>query len=233
MIAAVLLAVGAVAAWAWPGSGEKPALGLFTSLPIYWSESVSVSEALEGDGDQHWARGAWEEDHRLIPVDTLEPESLKPLTRLVMAQPRPLAPAENVALDAWVRGGGRLLLFADPLLTEHSRFALGDKRRPQDVVLLSPILTRWGLQLSFDDEQGEGERTMRYGAITLPERLAGRLRTVAPGAPARCTIAAGGLVAECAIGKGRATVVADAALLESERDAAAPLRALTARALAD
>lgn len=233
VIAAMLLALGAVTAWAWPTSEEKPALGLFTSLPIYWSESASVSEALEGGDDQHWARSAWEEDHRVVPLDTLEPESLAPLAKLVLAQPRPLAPAENVALDAWVGGGGRLLLFADPLLTEHSRFALGDKRRPQDVVLLSPILTRWGLQLSFDEEQGEGERTVRYGAITLPERLAGRLRTVAPGAPARCAIAAGGLVAECAIGKGRATVIADAALLDSERDAAAPLQALTARALGD
>ena len=50
-----------------------------------------------------------------------------------------------------MRGGGRVLLFADPMLTRHSAFALGDRRRPQDVVLLSPILARWRLELQFDE----------------------------------------------------------------------------------
>lgn len=49
---------------------------------------------------------------------------------------------ENVALDDWVRAGGARALFADPLLTFNSRFSIGDRRRPQDVATLSPILTR-------------------------------------------------------------------------------------------
>lgn len=233
-LVAVLLIAAGVATWAWPGTtSAKPPLGLFTSLPIYWSESASVSEALDGGGEPHWARTALEEEHRLVPLDTLDDESLRPLRRLIVAQPRPLAPAENVALDDWVRSGGRLLLFADPFLTEHSRFPLGDKRRPQDVVLLSPILTRWGLQLTFDEDQGDAERIVRDGAFELPERLGGRLHAVAPGAPARCKILAGGLVADCAIGSGRAVIVADAALLEADRDDDASLRALVDRAFAE
>ena len=129
----------------------------------------------------------------------------------------------------WERGGGRVLLFADPFLTESSRFALGDKRRPQDVVLLSPILARWGLQLTFDEDQADGERLVSYRSGALPERLAGRLRRVQPGAPAKCRLVAQDLVAECTIGKGRAVIVADAAVLEADRtpdDARAGLAAL-------
>lgn len=233
-IAAVLLVAGAIAAWAWSREpAAKPPLGLYTSLPIYWAEAGSVSEALDGGGEPHWVRGTLEADYRLIPLDTLDPADLAPLTRLVMAQPRPLAPGENVALDDWVRRGGRLLMFADPFLTEHSRFPLGDKRRPQDVALLSPILARWGLELTFDEDQGDGERAARLGSVALPHRLSGRFRVVTPGAPATCELTAGGLVATCRIGAGRALVVADAAVLEHERGPSPALPALMERALAD
>jgi len=114
-----------------------------------------------------------------------------------------------------VRGGGRLLLFADPLLTEHSRFAIGDRRRPQDVVLISPILRRWGLVLSFDEDQEDEPRTAALGEVPLTVRLTGQLALATPGAPSECALAAGGLVAECTIGKGRAVIVADAAVLEA------------------
>ena len=79
----------------------------------------------------------------------------------MMIQPRPLSPQENVALDNWVAAGGRLLLFADPALTEDSAFAIGDRRRPQDVVLLSPILARWGLELELT-------RTSRSARVSEP-----------------------------------------------------------------
>ena len=135
---------------------------------------------------------------------------------LVMAQPRALAPQENVALDDWVRRGGRLLLFADPLLTEESAFAFGDRRRPQDVVLLSPILARWGLRLEFDEGQPPGERLADLDGVTLPVNLPGQFQITVPGRG--CTLHAAGIAARCRIGKGRVLVLADAALLEKERN---------------
>ncbi|MCT2560151.1 GldG family protein [Tsuneonella sp. YG55] len=203
-----------------PAPGDKPPLGLFTSLPIYWAESADIADALDaGANGGHWARVALERDNRLVPLDTLDGLELKRLGRLVMAQPRPLAPVENVALDNWVRGGGRLLLFADPFLTEHSRFVLGDRRRPQGMVLLSPILKRWGLELRFDEGQGQGERSETVDGMTIPIDMAGTLAPAEPGAPSDCTIATGGLLATCRIGAGEVTVVADAALLDRDRDA--------------
>ena len=237
MAAAVVLIAGSVAAWAWHShSAEQPRMGLFTSLPIYWAESGSIGEALDSGGNRHWVRTALEQGYVLVPLDTLDDPETAKLDRLLIAQPRPLAPSENVALDQWVRGGGRVLLFADPFLTEESRFAIGDKRRPQDVVLLSPILQRWGLDLTFDADQPDGERSVALGDERLPARLWGRFRVVTPGAPAKCALAADALIADCRIGQGRVTAVADAALLEAHRssgESGGALSSLLARAFGE
>lgn len=182
-----------------------------STLPLYWGEGGDVGALLRSDAEASWVRGALESRFALEPLDVLDEAALAALDRLALAQPRILTPAENVALDAWVRRGGRLLIFADPMLTRHSRYGIGDKRRPQDVVLLSPILTHWGLALSFDPEQGEGERLVEIAGSAIPVALAGVLRPL-PGSP--CDVEADGLLARCRIGAGRVTIFADAAVLD-------------------
>lgn len=195
---------------------ERPLVGLFTSLPIYWGEAADIADLLSAEREQHWVRGELERQYRLQPLDVLVDgegsNSLAELRYLVLAQPRALSPVENVALDGWVRRGGRLLLFADPMLTEESHFGLGDRRRPQDVVLISPILTRWGLRLEFDDMQPEGLRLEPLFGMTVPVDLAGRLATLS--GSGTCALSETGLGAECRVGKGRVLIVADAALLD-------------------
>lgn len=212
LTAFVLLAVGA-AAWAYMRDGREPRgpLGLFTSLPIYWSEAEDLSAMLDPQREPHWARRLIEGQRELRPLDVLTPETLAPLEDVLLAQPRALAPAENVALDDWVRRGGRVLLFADPLLTEKSHFPIGDRRRPQDVALLSPILSHWGLELHYD-EGGQPDETMRdvMGA-EVPSNLAGYFTT---GGQANCRLWTEGFAVTCAIGRGRIVAVADAAVLE-------------------
>lgn len=224
----MILAVAALAACSKPSPRPEPPLGLFTSLPILWSEADGVAGQLAAPAPPHWARAVLEEGRRPVPLDTLlAPEALGDL---VMAQPRPLEPAENVALDNWVRGGGHLLLFADPLLTAESRFPLGDPRRPADTVLLGPILAHWGLALREKGEGGESAGT------PFPVRSPGELSAL-PGAPQLCRIEQAGLIAQCRIGKGSALIVADAALLEPAEGPAAAragraLRMLMQRAFA-
>ncbi len=200
---------------------DKPDLGLSSTLPIYWNETAGIGELLQDAGEPPWPRTVLAERFDLVPLDSLAADpGLGTLDALLLVQPRALSAAENVALDDWVRGGGRVLLFADPLLTAHSRFHIGDRRRPQDVVLLSPILARWGLELEFDPEQPEGERLVDIGALEIPVNFAGRLGPTGDGSD--CTFAGGGLVARCRIGEGHATIVADAALFEThEGDSAA------------
>lgn len=197
--------------------GEPAArVGLFSTLPIYWPESAEFGDILRNDGEKSWVRRAIEAEYDLAPLDTFDAATLANLDLLILAQPRALSAAENVALDDWVRGGGRVLVFADPMLTFHSRFPMGDRRRPQDVVLLSPILARWGLELVYDDSQPEGERMVATPAGAIPVDLAGQFVARETAAPADCAIAAESLVARCSIGEGKALLIADAAMLDSD-----------------
>lgn len=224
LIAALLLILTAVLAWAVLSRSAEPQrpVALFTSLPILWSEGEELGDLLSKDHQQHWAKTELQALGPVRPLDTLE--HLSPdLKRLVIAQPRPLSPAENVALDNWVRGGGQLFLLADPLLTEESRYPLGDQRRPQDVVLLSPILTRWGLELTFDEAQPAGLRVIAAGDTAIPVDLTGAWRTTNP----QCRLEAG-VLAVCRIGQGRVLAVADA-----EIAAASDADGLRQSALAD
>lgn len=214
-LAASLAATACRAAPEPPPSGARPAVGLMTTLPLIWPEAADVGELLAAPADGGWARQELAGRFAIEPLDTLDEASLAPLDRLVLAQPRALGPAENVALDGWVRGGGRLLLFADPMLTRHSRYPVGDRRRPQDVALLSPILAHWGLELLFDDAQARGERLVEIENAPIPVDLAGTLR-LSPGAA--CTLAGGGLLARCRLGKGQVVVLADAAVLDDPEE---------------
>ncbi|MEL1249520.1 Gldg family protein [Aurantiacibacter gilvus] len=193
-------------------AGEQPALALMGTVPIYWGEPADFGETLQGEAEPHWARAVLEQGFALAPVDYLSEEVLAGYDYLLLAQPRGLSAEENVALDTWVREGGRLLLFADPLMTGESRFGIGDRRRPQDVALLSPILARWGLELTFDEAQAEGLQQADHFGDPLPVNMRGAWDY--SGATRECTIPGDALLAHCRIGAGQALLVADAAMLD-------------------
>jgi len=213
------------------GADPRPELGVMGTLPLYWGEAEGLGDLLDPARDAHWARPVLERDYRLVPLDWLGETGISRVRLLLLAQPRPLAPEENVALDAWVRAGGRLLLFADPMLTGESGFAVGDRRRPQDVALLSPILAHWGLVLEFPEDQPAAMRRVTAADAAIPVRLAGRF--VQRGNARDCSIEAEGLIAHCRLGAGRVLIVADAALLDlhdPDPASAAALSALMMRA---
>lgn len=190
----------------------QPRLALMGTVPIYWGEAAGLEEMLGGDAPSHWARAVLEERFALAPLDYLSEETLAQYRYLLMAQPRGLSAEENVALDRWVREGGRLVLFADPMMTGESRFHLGDRRRPQDVALLSPILAHWGLEMQFDTNQPGGPQFSEQLGGILPVNRRGRLS--AAGGARNCDIPGDGLLADCMIGQGRALVIADAAMVD-------------------
>lgn len=216
-ITAALALIAAVAI-ALLARGKEPAsagpVGLFTTLPILWADSPDLAASLNAEGDRHWAREVISARGPVEPLDTLSAAGLAKVRRLILAQPRVLAPQENVVLDDWVRGGGQLLLLADPALTEESAFPLGDPRRPQAVVLLSPILKRWGLELMFDEDQPSGPSERDVMGLAVPVNLPGKFETRGQG---NCRLWGDGLAVTCAIGQGRVVAIADAALLEREQ----------------
>lgn len=228
-----------------PGSGaplEK--LGLMTSLPLYWPLGAGVEEIASGRAAPPWQRAALEQAYAIEPLDTLAPipglaagaaptDPLAGLTRLAVIQPRGLSPADNVALDQWVRAGGRLLLVLDPALTGEYDLPLGDPRRPADSALIPPVVARWGLAVQFDEAQGEGVSEQPLGEAALPLALAGEVAIVDPSAAA-CTLLAEDAAARCTVGKGTVTLIADAALFEHPElagEGAETLRALVAEVL--
>ncbi len=196
------------------GDAARPPIALMGTVPIYWGEAAGFDELLQGEVTVHWARDVLEKHAEPVPLDYLSQEALAPFDMLLMAQPRGLTAEENVALDGWVRSGGRLLLFADPMMTGASRFGIGDRRRPQDVILLSPILSHWGLDLQYDEGQAAGMDSVEQAGVAIPFNLRGRL--VVGEAASRCTVLADHLIAQCKLGAGTIQIVADAALTDLE-----------------
>ena len=181
---------------------ERPPLLLLTSLPLLFGEGFG----LEGGGSP--ALAAIESRYRIIPISVTSPAELGKGRLLLMAHPLAQQARNLVALDRWVRGGGRVLLLADPWLEWPSERPLGDPLRAPPMFMDTGLLKHWGLRL--EPPAMRGERESRFGGrgvLTVsPGRLSGR-----------CRISADGLVAHCRIGRGEATVVADADFLAAER----------------
>ena len=175
-------------------AAERPTLALLTSLPLVFGESFSV----EGGGSPALTR--LEQRYHVLPIAVADTASLRGQGLLLMAQPRAQPAEVLVDLDRWVRGGGRLLLLADPRLDWPSRRPLGDLLRPPPMFADTGLLSHWGLQLS-------------------PSGLA---------SSGGCQVAEDGLVAHCRIGRGQATVIADADFLNVERADASGLDQLIA-----
>jgi hypothetical protein len=183
-------------------AASRPTLLLLTSLPLVFGEGFSP----EDSGSP--ALKALQERYRVVSISVTDPAELAKGRLLVMAQPLAQPAEDLVALDAWVRRGGRLMLFVDPMLEWPSRLPLGDPLRPPTMFMDTGLLAHWGLRLDDPDDRGPATRTI--GGF--------RVLTVSPGALAGgCAISPDRLVAHCSIGRGRATIVADADLLDADR----------------
>ncbi|MFL6726433.1 MAG: hypothetical protein ACJ8FS_07960 [Sphingomicrobium sp.] len=178
---------------------QRPTLLLLTSLPLMFSEEFSLS----GGGSPALRR--LQAQYRVVPVGVADGAELARGRLLLMAQP-PAQTAENlVVLDEWVRRGGHLLLLADPLLEWPSKRPIGDPLRLPPMFMDTGLLAHWGLRLDAPDERGPARRALAgYGIMTAsPGSLSGS-----------CAISNDRLVAHCRIGRGSATVVADADFLD-------------------
>lgn len=183
--------------------GGQPQLFLLTSLPLLWSEGFG----LEQSGSP--ALDALEQKYRVTPIDL--PSQLPGGALLLAAQPRALPPEELVALDAWVRRGGRIVLLADPMLEWPSQLPLGDVRRPPASFPDTGLLQHWELRLDAPEQRGPKFRG--GGHFPLIFNSPGTLVSKSP----HCQLSRAGIIAECRIGKGQIAVVADADWLDERQ----------------
>lgn len=198
--AGFVLAVGHSASGLGPRRGaQRPPLLLLTSLPLVLPEDFS----LKGSGSPALAK--LQTRYRVMPISITSASELARGRLLLMAQPQAQTAENLVALDDWVRRGGRVLLLADPLLEWPSTRPLGDVLRPPAVFPDTGLLAHWGLRLEPPRRRGSAIRSLA-GFDVL---------TVSPGVlTGSCAIGRDGFVAQCRIGRGDVLVVADVDLLD-------------------
>jgi hypothetical protein len=187
-------------------------LALLTSLPLVFGESFG----LEDGGSAALAR--LEQRYNVQPIGVADAAGLSGQRLLLMAHPRAQPAEALVELDQWVRQGGRVLLLADPRLDWPSELPLGDRLRPQPAFADTGLLAHWGLELGGPDpadqvQAGNGRFDVKTSS---PGRLESR----------QCKLSGDGFVARCRVGKGRATIIADADFLNVEDEGSENLNLL-------
>jgi len=181
------------------GTAARPDLALLTSLPIVFGENFGLETPASPLLQKLDAR------FRVRPVDG--PEQLARGGLLLAIQPQALTAERLVALDAWVRDGGRLVLLADPRLVWESKRPLGDHFRPPVVFPDTGLLQRWGLELAPEiDNPAEAVDVDLGGGVQTSISGMGRLNRRS----GSCSLSTGGRAAWCRLGQGHAIVVADA-----------------------
>ena len=198
-----------------PASTDRPRVAYLSSIALAQGEG-DIADVVSGaaEADPFYARLT--ERFELQPIDDLTRIDALAPRALLLIQPRGLSGAENVALDNWVRGGGRLLLLTDPALMRESHYPMGDKRRPVFTALTSPLLTHWGLELTLPIEEAEAVVSRTVDHASFDTAAPGRFVYKGKGAEttAPCRIKADGLIARCGVRKGRAVLVADADFID-------------------
>ena len=204
-LAGGLAALAVLAAWAIAGTNdrlgprpkeERPPLALITSLPLIFGESFT----LEGGGSAALTR--LEQRYVVKAIGVADSANLNGQGLLLMAHARAQPAEVLVDLDQWVRNGGKLLLLADPKLAWPSERPLGDRLRPPPAFADTGLLAHWGLKL----QEADGS-----------DVTAGHLTSASDS----CIVVGGGLIARCHVGRGWATIIADADFLnvgDSEAD---------------
>lgn len=182
---------------------------VMTALPLFGA-TADPGVLLNGPDQRAEIIRSLSVRYEVVPLARLDQRVLAGST-LIMAQPRALVGEELVAVDAWVRGGGKTLIFTDPELFWPSELPLGDPRRPPPIGLLDPLLSHWGLVLASPAITDSGpEGSISLGKSSVAVAWAGRWQTRTP----NCKIESDGVIADCRVGKGRALLVADADLLD-------------------
>ncbi|MEO7278054.1 MAG: hypothetical protein ABIW33_08530, partial [Sphingomicrobium sp.] len=186
----------------------RPTLLLLTSLPLMFGEDFSL------DGGGSPALTALQSRYKVVSISVASPPELARGQLLLMAQPLAQPAEDLVALDAWVRKGGRLVLLADPLLEWQGKRPLGDPLGPPPMFMDTGLLDHWGLRLDAPDRRGPV--SMGKGDDRTVFISPGRLVSTNPD----CVLSRASIVAECKVGQGRVTIIADADFLNP--DLAAP-----------
>lgn len=188
---------------------DAPAVTMLTGLPLRWSGGSDIAAMIaEGTNDDP-ALARLTAAGPVSLVDSLVDHVPPPGGALLLAHPRALAPQELVAIDAFVRGGGRAVVLADALSGWPGRHPLGDPRNPPVTSLLTPLLDHWGVGLAAASTGEEEALAVDVDGSRLRMFSAGRFDRVPPS----CRAFAGKRAVRCPVGAGEVWLIGDADLL--------------------
>jgi hypothetical protein len=193
---------------------ENPIM-LMSSIPMQWGE-VGIGEIAKGEAEPAALFVGLSEKNGVTVIDDFQKLGGPQSAVLLLVQPRALAPRELVELDTWFRAGGSALIFADPALDWPSDLPLGDPRRPLFTSLLTPMFQHWGLELALPVLEDAKDESTNFGQYPVAPKSAGIWSATGKKPSAQCKIREDQLVAFCAVGKGRALLVADADMLQED-----------------
>lgn len=192
-----------------PAAAHGPPATMLTGLPLRWSEGSDLSAMLAAGLNEDPVLVRIEAAGPVRLVDSLIDSPPPPGGALLLAHPRALAPRELVAIDAFVRGGGRAVILADALTGWPMRHPIGDPRNPPVTSLLTPLLDHWGVTLGAAPAADRRIVPVDIDGARLRLFTAGRFVSL----PTTCRVYADRHVARCRIGRGEIWLVGDADLL--------------------
>ncbi|APZ97137.1 hypothetical protein BWQ93_00475 [Sphingopyxis sp. QXT-31] len=192
---------------------EQPAsdtpVTMLSGLPLRWAGEGDLAAMLQRGAADDPALVRLERTHRIALVDSLADHVPPAGAALLLAHPRALAPQDLVAIDAFVRGGGRALILADALSGWPAPHPTGDSRNPPVTSLLTPLLGHWGITLGAAPAGETAAQAIDVDGRRLRLFSAGRFEAL----PSGCTAQAGAQILRCRVGAGEAWLVGDADLL--------------------
>jgi len=149
---------------------EPPVLGLISALPLEYGPGGPMAAA-QGQSQPYFL---YDQLQEAFDVRTLGPVFTKiddDVDVLLIAHPGELGDAELYAIDQYVMGGGRALVFLDPYL-ESSSFMQGAMGGGVPVSsTLGPLLQSWGVALTED--RVVADRALAH-RVSVPDQRGGR-----------------------------------------------------------
>lgn len=185
---------------------------MLSALPLEQVDGEAVAARLHGRVDTAPVLALLNDQFSVRLVDDVTAAGLAQADVLMLAHPRTLSPQTLVAIDAWVRAGGKAIVLADGLSSWPPSYPLGDPRNPPVTSMLTPLLTHWGVRLDAPSATDSGLHLWWQGQHRLHLLSAGRLVTENGG----CSLSNDGIYGDCAIGAGRVLLLADADLLHQD-----------------
>jgi hypothetical protein len=190
-------------------SAGTPPVTMLTGLPLRWSGGGDFAAMISAGTADDPALARLEAAGPVSLVDSLVDPVPPPGAALLIAHPRALAPRELVAIDLFVRGGGRAVVLADALSGWPSAYPLGDPRNPPVTSLLTPLLDHWGVTLAAAPAGQRGAQAVDVDGARLRLFSAGHFERLPP----TCRAFADRRIAHCRIDKGDVWLVGDADLI--------------------